>query len=101
MITVKTIDAHAAGEPLRLVVDGFPAPRGSTMLDKREWVQRHADHLRRALMLEPRGPADMYGATLTEPVSPRSDAGIPFMHKQGYSTICGPRTAAGATIPPG
>jgi len=32
MITVKTIDAHAAGEPLRLVVDGFPSPRGKTML---------------------------------------------------------------------
>ena len=61
-IRLKTIDAHAAGEPLRLVVDGFPAPRGKTMLEKREWVKKHADHLRRALMLEPRGHADMYGA---------------------------------------
>ena len=52
MITLKTIDAHAAGEPLRLIVDGFPAPRGKTMLEKRDWVKRHADHLRRALMLE-------------------------------------------------
>ena len=37
---LSTIDAHAAGEPLRLIVDGFPAPRGRTMLDKREWVRR-------------------------------------------------------------
>ena len=48
MIRVQTIDAHAAGEPLRLIVDGFPSPRGKTMLEKREWVKRHADDLRRA-----------------------------------------------------
>ena len=89
MITLKTIDAHAAGEPLRLIVDGFPSPLGKTMLAKREWVRTHADHLRRALMLEPRGHADMYGAILTEPAMPGSHAGVLFMHNEGYSTMCG------------
>ena len=89
MLSLKTIDAHAAGEPLRLIVSGFPSPRGNTMLAKREWVKQHADHLRRALMLEPRGHADMYGAVLTEPVSPGSHAGVLFMHNEGYSTMCG------------
>ena len=98
MIRVKTIDAHAAGEPLRLIVDGFPAPRGKTMLDKREWVRKHADHLRRALMLEPRGHADMYGAILTEPVAPGSHAGVLFMHNEGYSTMCGHGIVAVTTI---
>jgi proline racemase len=98
MITLKTIDAHAAGEPLRLIVDGFPSPRGKTMLDKREWVRSHADHLRRTLMLEPRGHADMYGAILTEPVSPGSHAGVLFMHNEGYSTMCGHGIVAVTTI---
>ena len=89
MLRLKTIDAHAAGEPLRLIVDGFPSPRGKTMLAKREWVRANADHLRRALMLEPRGHADMYGAILTEPVAPGSHAGVLFMHNEGYSTMCG------------
>src|SRR4029079_12813348 len=89
MLTLKTIDAHAAGEPLRLIVDGFPSPHGKTMLAKREWVRTHADHLRRALMHEPRGHADMYGAILTEPVTPGADAGVLFMHNEGYSTMCG------------
>src|SRR5439155_11766664 len=40
MLALKTIDAHAAGEPLRLVVDGFPSPRGATMLEKREWLKK-------------------------------------------------------------
>src|SRR5215471_19050879 len=98
MIRVKTIDAHAAGEPLRLIVDGFPSPRGRTMLEKREWVRRNADGLRRALMLEPRGHADMYGAVLTEPVAPGSHAGVLFMHNEGYSTMCGHGIIAVTTI---
>src|SRR5262245_17663156 len=98
MLRLRTIDAHAGGEPLRLIVDGFPSPRGNTMLEKREWVKRNADHVRRALMLEPRWPADMYGAGLTEPVSPGSHAGVLFMHNEGYSTMCGHGIVAVTTI---
>jgi proline racemase len=98
MVRVKTIDAHAAGEPLRLIVDGFPSPQGRTMLAKREWLKGHADELRRALMLEPRGHADMYGAVLTEAVSPGSHAGVLFMHNEGYSTMCGHGIVAVTTI---
>src|ERR1700733_2520408 len=98
MVRMKTIDAHAAGEPLRLIVDGFPAPHGKTMLDKRDWVRKKADHLRRALMLEPRGHADMYGALLTEPVTPEAHAGILFMHNEGYSTMCGHGIVAVTTM---
>ncbi len=68
------------------------------MLEKREWVKKHADHLRRALMLEPRGHADMYGAILTEPVSPGSHAGVLFMHNEGYSTMCGHGIVAVTTM---
>src|SRR5690606_21652872 len=56
------------------------------------------DHLRTALMLEPRGHADMYGALLTEPERPDSDAGVLFMHNEGYSTMCGHGVIAVVTI---
>jgi trans-L-3-hydroxyproline dehydratase len=95
---IKTIDAHAAGEPLRLVVEGFPSPQGRTMAEKRDWVRRTQDGLRRALLLEPRGHADMYGALLTEPTSPGSHAGVLFMHNDGYSTMCGHGVIAVTTI---
>ena len=94
----KTIDAHAAGEPLRLIVEGFPTPKGRTMLEKRRWVKAHADRIRRSLMQEPRGHLDMYGAVLTEPVSPEADAGVLFMHNDGYSTMCGHGIIAVTTI---
>jgi trans-L-3-hydroxyproline dehydratase len=95
---IRTIDAHTAGEPLRLIVDGFPSIEGSTLLEKREWVRANHDRYRRALMLEPRGHADMYGAVLTEPERPDSDAGVLFMHNEGYSTMCGHGVIAVATI---
>ena len=86
---IRTIDAHAAGEPLRLVVEGMPAPEGRTMLEKRAWAMKRLDHLRKALILEPRGHTDMYGALLTEPVARDSHAGVLFMHNEGWSTMCG------------
>ena len=86
---IKTIDAHAAGEPLRLVIDGLPSPEGRTMLEKRAWALKRLDHLRKALILEPRGHTDMYGALLTEPVSRDAHAGVLFMHNEGWSTMCG------------
>jgi trans-L-3-hydroxyproline dehydratase len=95
---IRTIDAHAAGEPLRLIVEGYPRVEGATMLEKREWILEHHDRLRRALMLEPRGHADMYGALLTEPERPDSDAGVLFMHNEGYSTMCGHGVIAVVTI---
>jgi proline racemase len=98
MTTIRTIDAHTAGEPLRLIVDGFPVIQGRTILEKRAWVEEHCDHLRTALMLEPRGHADMYGALLTEPEQADSDAGVLFMHNQGYSTMCGHGVIAVVTL---
>ena len=68
------------------------------MVAKRDWLTRHADHLRRALLLEPRGHADLCGALLTEPVLPGSHAGILFMHNGGYSAIRGHGVIAATTI---
>ena len=95
---IRTIDAHSAGEPLRLITDGFPSPTGKTMQEKRGWLRKHADRLRRALMLEPRGHSDMYGAVLTEPVSADADAGVLFMHGDGYGTMCAHGIIAVTTI---
>jgi proline racemase len=98
MTRIETIDAHTAGEPLRLIVAGFPSVEGATILEQREFVRANFDHLRRALMLEPRGHADMYGALLTTPEHPGSHAGVLFMHNEGYSTMCGHGVIAVTTI---
>ncbi len=86
---ITTIDAHAAGEPLRIITGGLPLLPGDTILEKRRYMQQHFDHIRRALMWEPRGHRDMYGAVLTQIVTPEADLGVLFMHNEGYSTMCG------------
>jgi trans-L-3-hydroxyproline dehydratase len=89
LIRVRTLDVHTAGEPLRIVVEGFPEIPGHTILEKRRNAKAHLDHLRTALMWEPRGHADMYGAILTEPVTDDGHAGVLFLHNEGFSTMCG------------
>ena len=86
---ITTIDAHTAGEPLRVIITGFPELAGSTILQRRQFAKERLDHLRTALMWEPRGHADMYGCLLTPPVSTDADFGVLFLHNEGYSTMCG------------
>ncbi len=87
--SIMTIDAHAAGEPLRIIMAGLPPLPGATILARRQAMLAHHDDLRRILMWEPRGHADMYGCILTPPVTPEAAYGVLFMHNDGYSTMCG------------
>jgi len=88
-LKITAIDAHTEGEPLRVITSGFPDLPGETILARRFYAKENLDHLRTALMWEPRGHADMYGCIITAPVSPEADFGILFMHNEGYSTMCG------------
>ena len=97
-IRITTIDAHAAGEPLRVITGGIPPIPGDTILAKRRYARENLDHWRRALMFEPRGHADMYGCFLTDPVTPDGDLGVLFIHNEGYSTMCGHGVIALVTV---
>ena len=88
-IRIKVIDAHTEGEPFRVITEGFPEIPGNTILQKRRYLKENLDHLRTALMWEPRGHADMYGCIITPPVTKEADFGVLFMHNEGYSTMCG------------
>ena len=86
---IQTIDMHTGGEPLRVIVDGFPDLQGVSVLDYRRYCKEHHDDLRTALMWEPRGHADMYGCILLPPNDETGDFGVLFIHNEGYSTMCG------------
>jgi trans-L-3-hydroxyproline dehydratase len=86
---ISTIEAHAGGEPLRIVTAGVPPLPGATILERRAAMRERHDDLRRLLMWEPRGHADMYGCILTPPVTPAATYGVLFMHNEGFSTMCG------------
>ncbi|WP_299982042.1 proline racemase family protein [Desulfobacula sp.] len=97
-LKIKTIDSHAAGEPFRVITSGVPAPVGDTILEKRRYAKKHLDSIRKILMFEPRGHADMYGCFVTEPVTEDADFGILFIHNEGFSTMCGHGIIAITTV---
>jgi proline racemase len=86
---IKTIDAHTAGEPLRVITEGIPEIPGSTILEKRRFAQDHLDHIRKTIIWEPRGHSDMYACILTGPTTDDGTIGVLFLHNEGFSTMCG------------
>jgi len=95
---ITTIDAHTGGEPFRIITGGLPNLEGDTILARRRYMKTHLDHLRKALMWEPRGHADMYGCVVTPPVTETADFGVLFLHNEGYSTMCGHGIIGMATV---
>jgi proline racemase len=90
---IETVDYHTGGEPFRIVTGGVAPLEGRTILDKRRFAAAHLDHVRRLLVYEPRGHADMYGCFVIEPED-GGDLGVVFFHNAGYSTACGHGTIA-------
>ncbi len=91
---VETVDYHTGGEPFRIVTAGVPPLEGATVLERRRHVREHLDHVRRLLVFEPRGHADMYGCHVVPPNDDGADLGVVFFHNEGYSTACGHGTIA-------
>lgn len=91
---IETVEMHTGGEPVRIVVAGYPPIPGDTILDKRRFARDKLDRLRRLLMREPRGHPDMYGVLPVEPDHPEADLAVLFTHNEGYSTMCGHATLA-------
>jgi proline racemase len=93
---LRSIDYHTAGEPFRIVVDGFPDIMGTTVAERRVFAQNSPDleAIRRLLCREPRGHADMYGGFIVPPDDDGADFGVLFWHNDGYSTACGHGTIA-------
>jgi proline racemase len=97
-LKIKTIDMHTGGEPLRIVMEGYPDIKASSLLEFRRILKEKYDHLRTAIMHEPRGHADMYGCLLLSPFNLKADFSVIFMHNEGYSTMCGHAIIALTTL---
>jgi proline racemase len=95
--TVRTVDYHTAGEPFRIVPDLPFTIAGDSVIERRSNAQApgsDGDLLRRLLVNEPRGHADMYGGFIVPPNDDGAHFGVLFWHKDGFSTACGHGTMA-------
>lgn len=88
-LQIRVVDSHTEGEPTRVIVDGWPQPVGATMEERRDDLRQNWDHLRRAVVCEPRGHAAIVGALLTPAVNADSLCGIIFFNNETYLGMCG------------
>jgi len=93
-VEISAVDYHTGGEPFRIVTGGVDVPQSGSILDKRREALARLDHIRRRLVFEPRGHADMYGCFVVGPNDADADLGVVFFHNAGFSTACGHGTIA-------
>jgi proline racemase len=87
--SLSVVDSHTEGEPTRVVVDGWPLLEAATMAERQADLHRRFDHLRRAVVGEPRGHEAVMGALLTPPAEAGSTAGVVFFDSAGPIGMCG------------
>ncbi|MES3020963.1 MAG: 4-hydroxyproline epimerase [Pseudomonadota bacterium] len=89
MKTIAIIDSHTGGEPTRLVVEGGPELGDGPLAQRLALFRSQFDHVRRAVVCEPRGSDVLVGALLCAPHAPDCVAGVIFFNNVGYLGMCG------------
>jgi proline racemase len=95
---IQAVEAHAAGEPGRVIVGGVLDVPGHTMFDKMRWLAEHGDDLRLRMLREPRGyPAANVNLVLPSN-HPDADAGYVIMEQVEYPGMSGTNTICTVTV---
>ncbi|HYO42670.1 MAG TPA: proline racemase family protein [Candidatus Limnocylindrales bacterium] len=95
---LQAVDAHAAGEPGRVIVGGVLDVPGTTMLEKARHLESHGDGLRRLMLREPRGYPALCANVILPPTHPDADAGYVIMEQVEYPGMSGTNTICVATV---
>ena len=95
---ITAVDAHACGEPGRVITGGVLDVPGRTMFEKKIYLETHADHLRRRMLREPRGYPASNCNLILPPADPRADAGFVIMEQVEYPPMSGTNTICVATV---
>ena len=94
----RSVDVHVGGAPARVIVDGISRVPVRTAEHTRQSMKRVGEPVRRALLLEPRGHADLCGAWLTEPKTPGAHAGMLFVDHAGFPEFAGAAAIGAITV---
>jgi proline racemase len=95
---VTAVDAHAGGEPGRVIVGGVLDVPGGSMFDKRLYLEQHADALRKRMLREPRGYPGLCCNLILPPTRPEADAGFVIMEQTDYPPMSGSNTICVTTV---
>jgi 4-hydroxyproline epimerase len=86
---MRVIDSHTEGEPTRVIVEGGPDLGSGSMQERIARFADEFDHIRRMVILEPRGSDALVGALLCQPTRDDCAAGVLFFNNTGYLGMCG------------
>ncbi|MDG1897058.1 MAG: proline racemase family protein [Fuerstiella sp.] len=89
MQRLSVIDSHTGGEPTRIIVGGAPDLGPGSPTERMARFREQFDHIRRSVILEPRGSDVLVGGLLYEPVDASCVAGIIFFNNAGFLQMCG------------
>jgi proline racemase len=95
---IKAVDAHAGGEPGRVIVSGVDDVPGATMFEKMAWLRDNADDLRLRMLREPRGYPAANCNVILPPTTPEADAGYVIMEQVEYPGMSGTNTMCVVTV---
>lgn len=95
---ISAVDAHACGEPGRVIVGGVLDVPGNTMFEKKVYLETHADHIRQRMLREPRGYPVMCCNVILPPTHPEADAGFVIMEQVEYPPMSGTNTICVVTV---
>jgi proline racemase len=95
---IHAVDAHAGGEPGRVIVGGVLDVPGATMFDKMRTLQRRMDGLRKRMLREPRGYPAANCNLILPPTRPEADAGFVIMEQVEYPGMSGTNTICVTTV---
>lgn len=95
---IQAVDAHAGGEPGRVIVGGVLDVPGSSMFEKMRHLEAHGDGLRRRMLREPRGYPAANCNLILPPTIPEADAGFVIMEQVEYPGMSGTNTICVATV---
>ncbi|MFK7820090.1 MAG: proline racemase family protein [Planctomycetaceae bacterium] len=86
---IQVIDSHTGGEPTRVVIDGLPDLGPGSILDRSKVFGEQFDHIRSAIVNEPRGSDVIVGALLLESHEPDCETGVVYFNNAGVIGMCG------------
>ncbi len=95
---ITAVEAHAEGEPGRVITGGLPPIPGATVFEKMQWMQTNADDIRQLMLREPRGHPALCCNVLVPPCDPRADAGFIIMEQTEYPPMSGSNTICVVTV---
>ena len=95
---VTAVDAHAGGEPGRVITGGVLDVPGSTVFEKMVHLREHGDELRRLMLREPRGYPALCCNLVLPACDPRADAGFVIMEQAEYPPMSGSNTICTVTV---